>query len=781
MSRGFSRLTVRSFRGATHPVSISLDTTRPLVVLFGENGCGKSCLVDAIDFAANESMGSLELRRGIGTKSQYIASIDGQAADIRVELETADGCSRTASLVRGKVKVSGKGVLPAVRILRRAEILALVETEPSIRYEALSKFVSVDEYETGETRLREACKATTEAYNSAAVRLEGAERRLEEYWQAEDRPGESALAWASERAKADVRRLAETERQLKALGTSVRSHQEKRRALAGALRGKHCAERELRKLEASIAQAPPIEGSDAVALVALLQRAGALVGDGAALERCPMCLQTTRGTELAASIRERLAQMDAHVKLLSGYEGARSLRQLAAARTAEAEGELGASVGTLCAAATAARDTLDDRPRQALERLVEAQAEGEPAGVRRYAKALARGLVCVEEELGRVKDDLAKHNGIAIQYREMVQAAKDAEANEGLSERLQNALEILETTRKTYVEWVLASVADDCQRLYERIHPDETLGSPRLTIIEKRRRSIDLTAEFGGRQEVPPQGYFSESHLDTLGFCIWLALARREDPQNTVLVLDDIFTSVDAQHLSRLVALIDETAQEFAQVIVTTHYRNWRDRYLFAQAPGMRAQLLELQRWTLERGVRLSGTSLAVDELERRLAAESLDRQAVASQAGTVFEAALDSLTLVYRCRLPRSHGGEWTIGELLDSCKHLLQNLEIEADATSSLGRAGPGARSALAAAVSPFYQDAGWVSFARSGNGRHFGCAREEASDADVVAFGKAAAALARALTCESCGQVPSTRKGDHFACGCGKTKMKPLEFMG
>jgi hypothetical protein len=348
-------------------------------------------------------------------------------------------------------------------------------------------------------------------------------------------------------------------------------------------------------------------------------------------------------------------------------------------------------------------------------------------------------------------------------------------------------LAVVEDARKAYVDEVLASIGDECRHLYARIHPDEGLGSPNLCMAGEQRRSVDLTAEFEGEKGVPPQGYFSESHLDTLGFCVWLALARREDLKSTVLVLDDIFTSVDAQHLSRLIPLISDVAREFAQVIVTTHYRNWRDRYRLGQAPGMQAQLLELHRWTLERGVSLSSTKLAVEELETKLAAQPLDRQAVASQAGILLEAVLDYLALLYRRRLPRSNDGEWTLGELLDASRKLVKVLTIERDVSGSPTATGPDGKQAKAAVqavgdvVAPFYQEAGQLSFIRNEVGCHFNVAGAEVSDIDVHAFGTATAAFVRGLECGHCGEIPSRRKGDHFACGCGKTKMKPLECTG
>ena len=50
---------LEGFRGATRRISVKFDPSKPVSVLFGENGTGKSSVVDAIDFACNQNFGSL--------------------------------------------------------------------------------------------------------------------------------------------------------------------------------------------------------------------------------------------------------------------------------------------------------------------------------------------------------------------------------------------------------------------------------------------------------------------------------------------------------------------------------------------------------------------------------------------------------------------------------------------------------------------------------------------------------------------------------------------------
>jgi hypothetical protein len=155
---------------------------------------------------------------------------------------------------------------------------------------------------------------------------------------------------------------------------------------------------------------------------------------------------------------------------------------------------------------------------------------------------------------------------------------------------------------------------------------------------EKAIGSLSLTGKFGDNGGVPPAAYYSEAHLDTLGLCVYMALAK--ESRNALVVLDDVLMSIDDPHLDRVIELIDEEAPNFGHVIITTHSRAWFDRIRLGQ--GMNAELIELYGWNLNGGIRHSAAPLAVEELRAAVNAPRLDRQAVASRSGMLLEQLLD-------------------------------------------------------------------------------------------------------------------------------------------
>jgi hypothetical protein len=283
--------------------------------------------------------------------------------------------------------------------------------------------------------------------------------------------------------------------------------------------------------------------------------------------------------------------------------------------------------------------------------------------------------------------------------------------------------------------------------------------------------SLELEADFQGR-DVPPQAYYSDSHLDTLGVCVFLALAKYYNEDDTIVVLDDVITSVDQTHLERLMQLLHDEAANFNQIIITTHYRVWRDRYLFASGPVKNIQLLELLHWSIPRGIRSAKSKLSIEELEDSLKSAPVARQTIASLAGILLESLLDHITFKLRCYLPRQAEPNFTLGDLCGALSKKLKSvLKIEKIATTGA----PDARM-LADLIAPL-EDTVWI---RNWVGCHFNALGMAISDSEVVNFGNRTLELAKAMICDDCGQIPSRNKsGSYWECHCGKAKLYPLQL--
>src|SRR5436309_2927138 len=118
MTPRIERLTLRCFRGATTETSLALDSACPLVVIYGENGTGKSTLLDAIDAVCNGTPGVLG-ERSLGTRTaaaRFLAAAGQDPASLLIEL-AAGGSTWRVSLERNQLHRTGDGAPPAAHVL----------------------------------------------------------------------------------------------------------------------------------------------------------------------------------------------------------------------------------------------------------------------------------------------------------------------------------------------------------------------------------------------------------------------------------------------------------------------------------------------------------------------------------------------------------------------------------------------------------------------------------------------------------------------------------------
>ncbi len=80
------KLTFVQFRGGCQPVTFEFQPNKKFVLIFGENGTGKSSIADAIDFVCNNEFGSLRDRSGT-TPRTHVVSLNGQPKDLAVTLQ----------------------------------------------------------------------------------------------------------------------------------------------------------------------------------------------------------------------------------------------------------------------------------------------------------------------------------------------------------------------------------------------------------------------------------------------------------------------------------------------------------------------------------------------------------------------------------------------------------------------------------------------------------------------------------------------------------------------
>ena len=787
MANLIKKIEMDNFRGASRPSVIEFDPTKNMAVIFGENGRGKSTIVDAIDMVANGMPGSLADRSSTSTK-QHLPSIESNHQDLSVKL-FIDGMEWEASLDGSTIHVSGDSPCPTVHILRRNQLLRLIETQPAQRYEALRRFVNVDGVEQSEQYLRDCVRETNAELTSLSRQVIDAQNELEKLWKDEGSPGDSWIKWAHEKSQVDISETKTLATYLTSLIDSINTAIASKDRFDTSFIDYQSKFANLKAVEEEIKSSPGLSAEEAIKLLNILQQTQTYISETKEpVTECPVCEQPVVADKLTESIQKRLTSMT-EIKELDELKkaGKRQLHGSESTLSTDSKQLLRQSQNVI---GIISENKHLDVPELVIdvEKYV-ALSKNELDNKKKnklcveLVGIINRYIISLKSRHTELQKDIHQHNAIKNHYDRFVGCYKSTLHVEKVFATLQKSLDIIHSKRIDFTQGILNEVADEWNRLYRRIHPNEPLGNCTLSLDPDRRHSLHQGAEFEGHQGVPPQAYFSDSHLDTLGFCVWLSIAKRGTPQDTIIVLDDIFTSADSVHLRNIVELLTEEAENFSQVVMTTHYRQWRDRYRYMQSASGNVHLIELHRWSLEKGVRACNSKLVLEELREALCKEPFDRQDVASRAGILLESIFDTLALQYGCRTRHTRSDDHTLVELSNACSRLFGRLQIgksphlvNAPLTKEQVREAVEENFTITCPLDIFskIKDS---SFVRNQVGCHYNISGMEISDEEVEEFGDDVLSLAIGITCQNCGTLPGRNRGTHFGCPCGLTKLMPL----
>ena len=121
---------------------------------------------------------------------------------------------------------------------------------------------------------------------------------------------------------------------------------------------------------------------------------------------------------------------------------------------------------------------------------------------------------------------------------------------------------------------VIDNISDDIESMWEILHPSEKIDSVRLSLPPTMDKAIDVVLRFHGLEQDSPRLTLSEGYRNSLGLCIFLAMAKQVADQDRPLFLDDVVVSLDRNHRGMIQELLEKEFSD-RQVIILTHDREW--------------------------------------------------------------------------------------------------------------------------------------------------------------------------------------------------------------
>lgn len=775
MAKQIEKLTLEGFRGATNPVSIDFDPSKSATLIFGENGTGKSTIIDAIDFVCNEKIGSLTERSS--TRSSHLPSLNSPASNLKVTM-SCNGVTWTATLSGRRPSVTGPGGRPTAKILRRSQILNLINAEPRDRYKEIQAFIEVPGIERSENALREAARNSKQELELGIQAQQQGAEALEAFWKDEGSKGKDHISWASEESKKDSGKLNSVVSALDNVLPAISSAINIRSRLTTALTEHDTAEQARKAAEAVLEKAvEKLADSNVTRLIAVLEDTKKYLEETDSVENCPVCQEPVKPKELKQKVQDRLDSFSELVELKQALETAQRNTASKVTLVRGAKSELLSSMKTLAASVKDCGIKKIEKLGVEWAKFEEDSGDATQSGeiLKLSHEALDLIATCEDELKGdhqETQKTLTQLSSIKRHLQIVKEKTESALDLNKLLQKLNTMLEIVEKERKGYVDGVLTAISENVEELYSKVHPNEDIGNIRFYLDERYQGSLLFDGSFQGTDEIPPQAYYSESHLDTLGVCVFLALAKYFNDGNTIIVLDDVVTSIDQAHMTRFMNLLHDESENFNQLIIATHYRPWKDRYRYAQGPVGNVQLIELLHWSLDRGIRHTKTKLSVEELQDYLQREPLDRQIVSSKAGILLESLLDHLTLIYRCRIARKAEPFYTLGELTDSIgRRLRRGLKTEVISNDNP----PQVLSEVE--LEGILTRMNSITWIRNQVGCHWNISGLDLSDNDVKELAEVTIELAESLVCNKCGELPvRDRTGSYRECRCRGKRLHP-----
>jgi len=760
-------------------VQLDFAPDKKTVLVFGENGTGKSTIVDAIDFVCNAVCGSISERSS--TNHSHLIALNRPSTDLKVEMTCAT--ARWIATLNGRnVIVNGPENRPTAKILRRSQILTLINAVPRERYNAIEDFVEVPGIQKSELSLREA-KKTAEQQHAAAVQAQNvAIDALKALYKEKARGGEGGFVkWVEQEAQKTTESLSTIIESMNVVLAAIGKAITARSNYDAARRKVAESEATWRKAMEALRDALQKHKDSGLitSLIPILQNAQHLFETVEGVTTCPVCEASIDAKSTQKNIELRLAEYGHIVALIDDCKRADK----------DVDGNkalLGLSRKAVLVSVKDLSEVVNSHPISRVTeldidwtRLVgshETDNHDQDEIILALAAKALDLLQSIEDNLKKEHQDASESlvytTSIKRHFTTIQEKTQTSIQLSKVADRLASLLQVAENARKLYVENILASVSQSVESLYSLVHPDENIGGIRFYLDPRYQRSLMFDGVFHNANQIPPQAYYSESHLDTLGVCIFLALAKYFNDGNTVVVLDDVFTSVDQAHMTRLITMLHDEVVHFNQLVITTHYRPWRDRYRYAQGPIGNVQLIELLPWSLPRGIRHTKTKLSVEELQEHIGNEPLDRQIVSSKAGILLESMLDHLVMTYQCKVPRKPQLEFTLGELLGALgsglKRALKSEVVNSEHPSVVVSQYP---------MSDILARINTITWIRNQVGCHWNLSGADLSDSDVRELADATMQLAGALICESCGEMPSrVRAGSYRECRCKQKRLHP-----
>lgn len=766
------------FRGAAE--SAELDAAGRSIVIYGPNGAGKSSFVDGVEYLlrggrvrhlAHEYSGRHQEKAILNTHrpDKATATVSIMLSD-KSEVACTIAPSGAFQLHAG----ADSGFLladPARLVLRQDEVSEFIHATKGEKYSVLLPLLGLEHLEVAAENLHQLARrirSRSGALEAEAEHRVGQRQFTAAYDVSPPDTASDAIRELCDRyvdephshAAPECRRLVEAAIDQRLSDTSAL---ERQRVDVEALALTDLREgiREVRSARERLAD---------VADRAIQNRLDALRSTQRYLEgrdpittvECPACGTSFETADLVAYVAHELEQLErARVVQQEFRAQSDSLRRLAerTIQLCKSEHVTRWAAGDATTAETVNRAAALSLPTGPLgeDAIAEIEATLLPAVIA-AASAAAFGPSAAED--------------LATAQRRFLAATQLYEAERALS-KAQGALDLVDMVETHEAEVrghiqeqtsdVIDDISSDIQRMWAILHPAEPIEDVHLHVPANADKAIDLALKFYGKPLPSPRLTLSEGYRNSLGLCVFFAMASRTPEGQRPILLDDVIVSLDRGHRGMVVEILQK---EFGdrQILIFTHDRDWYAdlRHQLGEGEWLFKSLLPYT--SPAEGIRWSHRTGSLDDARGYLDSRP---DTAANEARKVMD--VETAIVVERLGLPLP----FARGLRNDrrTCQEFLQKLVSEGKRRLQV-RDDDGAYKTNEEGVAAL-ESARRLLVTWANRGAHSEDVTRDEADKLIVTCEMALAAL----SCQSCGKAVTfaEAKNGSFQCQCGALRWK------
>ncbi len=358
-------------------------------------------------------------------------------------------------------------------------------------------------------------------------------------------------------------------------------------------------------------------------------------------ESCPLCLQPKGKDELRTEIAERLKEIEEAEKKLKAFQKAQELiKSISIERIKRIE---------LLLFEPLFKFPENEELKKYLEsikgklKVIETASLVKPSSGDKIqdSKSIAFNvsdflfLDDLAERIKKLKETIKKDNKTEIYAN--ISASKDAflkikalEKEKKILEKQSSSLSIIYNefikVQKEGLENFIDSFSSKINEYYQYMNPDEPFQEIKIVTMgeDDELNGITIEYKYNGNWVSPPQKYFSESHLNCFGISFFLASVDAFNDVNEFIVLDDVISSFDSNHRKRFAELLFEKFSK-RQIILLTHEEEWFRNFVKPLAKK-KGWLVNEIKWTEAKGTHFEESKADIkSRIEKKLSESEVD------------------------------------------------------------------------------------------------------------------------------------------------------------